>query len=195
MSMPHRNGVVEAITATDIDETDYSTSFGDTTSLSSTTNDDSVTDSEVESSNNNNNLFSDDDFGTSVLRVRKIYDAFECDCNFGDHLDAVDILTCYDYDIELKIKQFESQALKYAKKIAAGDLTKHLASSQAIPEGFSSRSMPYTQRRQRKFMKRRKRVRVEETTDADLYMSQHILFSYHGIFPPLYNMTWHIIIV
>nr|GFB24094.1 hypothetical protein [Tanacetum cinerariifolium] len=80
---------------------------------------------------------------------------------------------------ELKIKQFESQALKYAKKIAAGDLTKHLASSQAIPDGFSSRSMPYTQRRQRKFMKRRKRVRVEETTDADLYMSQHILFSYH----------------
>ncbi|GKD54444.1 hypothetical protein Tco_1287831, partial [Tanacetum coccineum] len=68
--MAHRNGVVEAIAATDIDETDYSTSFGDTTSLSSTTNDDSLTDSEVESSNNNNNnLFSDDDFGTSVLRV------------------------------------------------------------------------------------------------------------------------------
>ncbi|KAJ0793368.1 hypothetical protein HanOQP8_Chr01g0028811 [Helianthus annuus] len=80
---------------------------------------------------------------------------------------------------ELKIKQFESQALEYAKKVAARNATKHLASNQSIPEGFSSRSMPYTKRRQRKLMKRRKRARIEDTTDADLYMSQHVLFSYN----------------
>lgn len=159
---------------TDIDETEYSTSFGDTTSVSSANDDgDSVTDSEVESSNNNNNnnLFSDDDF-SSVLRVRKK--------RLTNHWKSfVRPLMWRCKWAELKIKQFESQALKYAKKIAAADLTKHLASSQPIPEGFSSRSMPYTQRRQRKFMKRRKRVRVEETTNADLYMSRHVLFSYH----------------
>ncbi|GKD15890.1 hypothetical protein Tco_1205048 [Tanacetum coccineum] len=89
--MAHRNGVVEPlqITATDIDETDYSTSFGDTTSLSSTTNDDSVTDSEVESSNNNNNLFSDDDFGTSVLRVSSD-SVLRVRCSLD--------VKCYDYE-------------------------------------------------------------------------------------------------
>lgn len=83
---------------------------------------------------------------------------------------------------ELKIKQFESQALKYNKMIAARNMTKHLASNQPIPEGFSSRSMPYIKRRQRKLMKRRKRARIEDTADADLYMSQHVLCSYNGIF-------------
>ncbi|XP_071721236.1 uncharacterized protein [Rutidosis leptorrhynchoides] len=81
---------------------------------------------------------------------------------------------------ELKIKQFESQALKYAKQIADRNRTKHLASNQSIPVGSCSRSMPYTtQKRRRKLLKRRKRKRIEETADVDLYMSQHYLFSYH----------------
>lgn len=160
--------------AADLDETDYSTSFADTTS---TNQDNSATlsDTEVESQFYSDvNGFSSpfDDFGT-VLRVRKK--------RLTSHWRSfIRPLMWRCKWAELKIKQFESQALKYAKNIAARDLTKHLASNQPIPEGFTSRSMPYTcQRRRRKLMKRRKRVRVEDTIDADSYMSHHVLFSYN----------------
>ncbi|KAJ0612531.1 hypothetical protein HanPI659440_Chr01g0028841 [Helianthus annuus] len=158
----------------DLDETDYSTSFADTAS-SNHNNSATVSDAEVDSQfSNDGNGFSApsfDDFGT-VLRVRKK--------RLTSHWRSfIRPLMWRCKWAELKIKQFESQALEYAKKVAARNATKHLASNQSIPEGFSSRSMPYTKRRQRKLMKRRKRARIEDTTDADLYMSQHVLFSYN----------------
>ncbi|KAI3683331.1 hypothetical protein L1987_83834 [Smallanthus sonchifolius] len=159
--------------AADLDETDYSTSFADTTSTNQT-NSATVSDAEVDSQFcNGGSGFSSpfDDFGT-VLRVRKK--------RLTSHWRSfIRPLMWRCKWAELKIKQFESQAVEYTKKIAARNLTKHLASNQSIPEGFSSRSMPYTKRRQRKLMKRRKRARIEETTDADLYMSKHVLFSYN----------------
>ncbi|KAJ9558720.1 hypothetical protein OSB04_013334 [Centaurea solstitialis] len=164
----------------DVDETDYSTSFADSTTSSNQNNSASaaatLTDTEVDSQfySDDVNGFSSpfDDFGT-VLRVRKK--------RLTSHWRSfIRPLMWRCKWAELKIKQFESQALRYAKKIASRDLTKHLAANQPIPEGFTSRSMPYTcQRRRRKLMKRRKRVRVEETIDADTYMSQHVLFSYN----------------
>ncbi|KAK9058399.1 hypothetical protein SSX86_023241 [Deinandra increscens subsp. villosa] len=157
----------------DLDETDYSTSFADTTSTNHN-NSATVSDAEVDSQfcNEINGLSSPfEDFGT-VLRVRKK--------RLTSHWRSfIRPLMWRCKWAELKIKQFESQALEYARKIAARNLTKHLASNRPIPEGFSSRSMPYTKRRQRKLMKRRKRARVEETADTDLYMSQHVLFSYN----------------
>nr|XP_043610266.1 uncharacterized protein LOC122581996 [Erigeron canadensis] len=157
----------------DSDQTDYSTSFADTTSTNTSNNsaaaasisDDAEVDSQFSTS-------FDDEFGT-VFRFRKK--------RLTNHWRSfMRPLMWRCKWAELKIKQFESQALKYAKKIAAHSRTKHLATHQSIPEGFGSRSMPYTsQKRRRKLMKRRKRVRVEETADVDLYMSQHYLFSYH----------------
>ncbi|KAI7728920.1 hypothetical protein M8C21_016441 [Ambrosia artemisiifolia] len=157
----------------DLDETDYSTSFADTAS----TNSETVSDAEVDSQFSHNdvvNAFSSspfDDLGT-VLRLRKK----RLTSHWRSYIRPI-MWRCKW--AELKIKQFESQALEYTKKIAARNMTKHLASNQSIPEGFSSRSMPYTKRRQRKLMKRRKRARIEDTTDADFYMSQHVLFSYN----------------
>ncbi|KAL8262800.1 hypothetical protein R6Q59_024149 [Mikania micrantha] len=159
--------------AADLDETDYSTSFADTASTNYN-NSATVSDAEVDSRLCNDvNGFSSpfDDFGT-VLRVRKK--------RLTSHWRSfIRPLMWRCKWAELKIKQIESQAFEYAKKVAARNLSKHLASNRSIPEGFSSRSMPFTKRRQRKLMKRRKRAKIEETTDADLYMSQHVLFSYN----------------
>ncbi|XP_076893442.1 uncharacterized protein LOC143545424 [Bidens hawaiensis] len=172
--MPNHTEPPPAPTPTppDVDETDYSTSFADTAS-SNLTNSVTVSDAEVDSQFCNGvNGFSSpfDDFG-AVLRVRKK--------RLTSHWRSfIRPLMWRCKWAELKIKQFESQALKYTKKIAARNMTKHLASNQPIPEGFSSRSMPYIKRRHRKLMKRRKRARIEEMADADLYMSQHVLFSY-----------------
>ncbi|XP_076959799.1 uncharacterized protein LOC143635978 [Bidens hawaiensis] len=157
----------------DLDETDYSTSFADTAS-SNLTNSVTVTDAEVDSQFCNGvNGFSTpfDDFG-AVIRLRKK--------RLTSHWRNFILPLMWRCKwAELKIKQFESQALKYTKMIAARNMSKHLAPNQPIPEGFSSRSMPYIKRRQRKLMKRRKRARIEEMADADLYMSQHVLCSYN----------------
>ncbi|XP_071696909.1 uncharacterized protein [Rutidosis leptorrhynchoides] len=166
---------VTVAVGTDLDETDYSTSFADTSSSINHNDCDTISDADAESQlctdvSKFNSSF--DDFGT-VLRVRKK--------RLTSHWRSfIRPLMWRCKWAELKIKQFESQALEYAKQIAAHNRKKHLASNQPIPEGFSSRSMPYTsQNRRRKLMKRRKRVRVEETADVDLYMAQHYLFSYH----------------
>ncbi|KAK1413635.1 hypothetical protein QVD17_35411 [Tagetes erecta] len=160
--------------APDVDETDYSSSFADSTSTNNDDNSATVSDAEVDSQlcNDVTGFVSPfDDFGT-VLRVRKK--------RVTSHWRSfIRPLMWRCKWAELKIKQFESQALEYTNKIASRNLTKHLASKHSLPEGFSSRSMPYAKRRQRKLMKRRKRARIEETTDADLYMSQHVLFSYN----------------
>ncbi|KAI3791044.1 hypothetical protein L2E82_04595 [Cichorium intybus] len=159
--------------AADSDETEYSTSFADTASTNDN-NSSALSDTEVESklhSDTNGFSSSFDEFG-GAFRVRKK----KLTSHWRNFIRPV-MWRCKW--AELKIKQFESQALQYTKTIAAYDQTKHLA-NQSIPEGFTSRSMPFTcQGHHSKLMKRRKRVRVEDTTDAKLYMSKHILFSYH----------------
>lgn len=80
----------------------------------------------------------------------------------------------------MKIKQFQSQASKYSRELAAYD-QKQLELDQLTSENFVSESLPFTvQSHGNKTMKRRKRKRVEDTTDVTLYMSQHNLFSYNG---------------
>ncbi|CAI9290593.1 unnamed protein product [Lactuca saligna] len=159
--------------AADSDETEYSTSFADTASTNDN-NSAALSDTEVESklhSDTNGFSTSFDEFG-GAFRVRRK----KLTSHWRNFIRPV-MWRCKW--AELKIKQFESQASQYAKTIAAYDQTKHLA-NQSIPEGFTSRSMPFTcQRHHSKLMKRRKRVRVEDTTDAKFYMSKHILFSYH----------------
>lgn len=82
---------------------------------------------------------------------------------------------------ELRIKEIESQALKYAKELAAYEQNKHLASDQCPDpvEQFGSKSLPFSGHcYKKKIMKRRKRKKIEDTTDIASYMSHHNLFSY-----------------
>ncbi|XVF29576.1 hypothetical protein REPUB_Repub15cG0133000 [Reevesia pubescens] len=80
---------------------------------------------------------------------------------------------------ELRIKQIESQAQKYSRELAACDQRKFSQIDQSTPEGFGSKSLPFSsQGYRRKAIKRRRRKRIEETTDIASYMSCHNLFSY-----------------
>ena len=82
---------------------------------------------------------------------------------------------------ELRIKEMELQALKYARELAAYDQRKQLGFDQFTFEGLGSKSLPFSsQCFKKKTIKRRKRKRVEDTTDLTSYMSKHHLFSYLG---------------
>lgn len=83
--------------------------------------------------------------------------------------------------MELRIKEIDSQALKYSRELEAYDQGKNSGSDQFTPDGFCSKSLPFSSRyNAKKAMKRRKRKRVEDTTDLTSYMLQHNFFSYLG---------------
>ncbi|XP_052172396.1 uncharacterized protein LOC127788301 isoform X4 [Diospyros lotus] len=80
---------------------------------------------------------------------------------------------------ELRIKEFQSLASKYAGELAAYDQRKKLEKDQSTQEISCSKSLQFSfQSPGKKVMERRKRKRVEDATDATSYMSQHNLFSY-----------------
>ncbi|XP_075487418.1 uncharacterized protein LOC142526743 [Primulina tabacum] len=79
---------------------------------------------------------------------------------------------------ELRIKELESQASKYARLISSHNRWKQIALDQTLVEQQGSKSMPFTYQRPRRMpLKRRKRNRVEDTIDIASYMSNHNLFS------------------
>ncbi|XP_047308906.1 uncharacterized protein LOC124912340 [Impatiens glandulifera] len=83
---------------------------------------------------------------------------------------------------ELKMKEIQSQSLKYDKELAEFDRVKKIEQDQCRLPGSSSKSSQYVSRmgrRRRMIMKRRKRKRVEDSVDIKPYVSQHNLFSYH----------------
>ncbi|XP_050377580.1 uncharacterized protein LOC126794839 isoform X2 [Argentina anserina] len=81
--------------------------------------------------------------------------------------------------MELRIKEIESQELNYSQALAAYDQRKHSAFDQIILEESGSKSLPFSsQSLQNKSAKRRKRKKIEETTDIASYMSRHNVFSY-----------------
>ncbi|GER34159.1 hypothetical protein STAS_10345 [Striga asiatica] len=78
---------------------------------------------------------------------------------------------------ELRIKELESQASKYAREISINDQGKHKITDQVAVEQSGSKSLPFTHfSHRKKLMKRRKRKRVELTTDITSFMSGHVLF-------------------
>ncbi|KAF2300350.1 hypothetical protein GH714_012280 [Hevea brasiliensis] len=80
---------------------------------------------------------------------------------------------------ELKIKEIESQALKYAKELTANEQRKHSQIYQSTREDSCSKSLPFSnQCYRRRAIKRRKRKRIEDTADTTSYMLHHSLFSY-----------------
>lgn len=81
--------------------------------------------------------------------------------------------------IELKLRQLQSQELKYEKELAAYDHSKNI--KFALFDQSDTKSVPFSGRiRSRKVMKRKKRKRVEETCDVESYMSNHTVLSYYG---------------
>lgn len=84
--------------------------------------------------------------------------------------------------IELQINELQSQALKYDRELSEYDERKDFEFGRFMSENFDSKSLPFSCQMQRnKVMKRKKRKRVEETTDVALYMSHHNLFSCYGM--------------
>ena len=84
--------------------------------------------------------------------------------------------------MELQIKKLQSLALVYDRKIAQYDETKKIEYETSTSEEFDAKSRPFSgQFRRNKAMKRKKRQRVEDTTDIASYMSQHNFFSYYGM--------------
>lgn len=83
--------------------------------------------------------------------------------------------------MELRIKELESQALRYSRELAESDQGKHSGIDQFTVQEFGSKSLPFaSQYKRKRAMKRMKRKRVEETTDITSYMSHHNFFSYLG---------------
>ncbi|XP_011025262.1 PREDICTED: uncharacterized protein LOC105126179 isoform X2 [Populus euphratica] len=82
--------------------------------------------------------------------------------------------------VELKIKELQSQALKYDRKIAEDEQRKLFDLETFMEGGFNVKSLPFsTCMTRKKAMKRKKRKRFEETEDVASHMLQHNLFSYY----------------
>ncbi|XP_059632972.1 uncharacterized protein LOC132275477 isoform X2 [Cornus florida] len=156
--------------AEDPDATDYSSSFADTSS--GTENFSGFDDIEVDSQFCGNNNLEFDGYGHMFpMRKKKLTSHWR---------SFIRPLMWRCKWTELRIKEFESRASKYSQELAAYDQRKQLEFDQLTLEGFGSKSLPFTfQNHRRKYMKRRKRKRVEDATDITSYMSHHNLFSYH----------------
>ncbi|KAK9287756.1 hypothetical protein L1049_016196 [Liquidambar formosana] len=155
----------------DPEATEYSSSFGDT--VSGTENRSGFSEAEVESQfYGDNGLTSAFDAFGSMFQMRKK--------KLTNHWRSfIRPLMWRCKWTELRIKEIESQALQYARELAVCDQEKPLEVDQCTVESFGLKSLPFSsQCHRRKAMKRRKRRRVEDTSDITSYMSHHNLFSY-----------------
>lgn len=84
--------------------------------------------------------------------------------------------------IELQIKELHLQALKYDRELAEYGHRRQLEFENRLAEGCGAKSLPLNcQVKRNHVMERKKRRRVEDTTDLASYMSTHNIFSYHGM--------------
>ncbi|KAK2380485.1 hypothetical protein P8452_36716 [Trifolium repens] len=155
----------------DPDATEYSSSFADTNSDAE--NSSRSSDAEVESEfvGENNVAFPFDTFGSDFrMRKRKLTDHWR---NF------IRPLMWRLKWTELRLKQLESQKLKYNRELEEYDRGKHTAPDHFNLEEFGSKSIPFSSHRYRSKAKmRRKRKKIEATTDIASYTARHYLFSY-----------------
>ncbi|XP_054811387.1 uncharacterized protein LOC129312730 [Prosopis cineraria] len=155
----------------DPDATEHSSSFADTTSDPETSS--RLSEAEVESE-----LLGDsgltcafDAFGSCFpMRKKKLTDHWR---------SFIRPLMWRCKWTELRIKEMESQALKYSKELVEFNHRKCKAPDQLTLEEIGSKSLPFTRPLSRsKAKKRRKRKQIEDTIDIGSYMSRHYLFSY-----------------
>ncbi|XP_038689357.1 uncharacterized protein LOC119988407 isoform X2 [Tripterygium wilfordii] len=153
----------------DPDATEHSSSFGDTVSDSERCS--GLSEGEVESQ-----FFGDSDLASydafnSLFQMRKK----KLTSHWQNFIHPLKWRCKW---AELKIKEIESQSLKYERELAACELRRH-PEVQSTPECFGSKALPFsTQCQNRKARKRRKRNRVEDTTDIKSYFAHHNLFSH-----------------
>ncbi|KAB1213210.1 hypothetical protein CJ030_MR5G022387 [Morella rubra] len=155
----------------DPDATEYSSSFADT--LSNTENCSGLSEGEVESQFfGDNSLAPPFDAFSGAIQVRKK--------KLTNHWrNFIRPLMWRCKWTELRIKELESRALKYCRESETYDQRKQLGFNQFMFEELGSKSLPFSRQcYKNKAVKRRKRKRVEDTTDITSYMSQHNLFSY-----------------
>lgn len=82
--------------------------------------------------------------------------------------------------LELQLKKLYAQTKKYATKLAEYNQKKHVRSENIEMGGLGTRLFSSDWPGGR-VLRRKRRRRVEETTDPAAYMSNHNLFSYYGI--------------
>ncbi|KAJ1396482.1 hypothetical protein SESBI_32585 [Sesbania bispinosa] len=155
----------------DPDATEYSSSFADTTSDAE--NCSRLSDAEVESEYfGDNGLACGFDTLGSAFRIRKK----KLTDHWRNYIRPV-MWRCKW--AELRIKEIDSQAVKYGKELAEHDKRKHMEPDHSTLEEFGSKSLPFSSDQYRSKAKmRRKRKRVEDTTELASYTSHHYLFSY-----------------
>ncbi|KAE9613576.1 hypothetical protein Lal_00016372 [Lupinus albus] len=155
----------------DPDATENSSSFADTTS--DTENCYRLSDAEVESEfiGDNGSSCPSGAFGSAFqIRKKKLTDNWR---------KFIRPLMWHCRWTELRIKEMESQALKYSKELEEYDKGKHMEPDLYTLEEFGSKSLPFPSNQYRsEAKKRRKRNKVEVTTDVASYASHHNLFSY-----------------
>ncbi|GAV58768.1 hypothetical protein CFOL_v3_02301 [Cephalotus follicularis] len=155
----------------DATETENSSSFGDTVSV--TENGCTMSDAEVESYFYfGEALTSDFDLYGEAFPLRKK----KLTAHWRKFIRPV-MWRCKW--IELQLKELKSRALVYDRELAEYSNKKQLKFEKFSSEGFHAKSLSFSNQNQRdKIMRRKKRKRVEETTDIDSYMSCHNFFSY-----------------
>jgi hypothetical protein len=86
--------------------------------------------------------------------------------------------------IELKLRQLKSQERKYSRELFQEyQWAKHKTPKHFSLEESGSKSIPFSSHQYRSKTKmRRKRKRVEETSDIAAYTSNHFIFSYLGTY-------------
>ncbi|KAJ3671554.1 hypothetical protein LUZ60_007633 [Juncus effusus] len=157
----------------DLDKTECSSSFGDTLSGScSEMNNHEMSDSEVESpfarlnGEQQNHL---SDFLPRLYKKKKVTPHWR---KFISPL----IYRCQW--LELRIKEIQTQSLKYEKELKFIKQEKEVHSRMIELDSSSSRIIPFSSKfRNKKAMKRRKRRKEEETFDGLSYFSDHVVFS------------------
>ncbi|KAI3982276.1 hypothetical protein MKX01_037809 [Papaver californicum] len=153
----------------DPDATEYSSSFADSVSLSDDNS--RLSDAEVESEFCGDNGPGCDGYGSFIsMRKKKLTDQWR---------SYIRPLMWRCKWVELMMKEFRSQASKYNAELAECLRVKQLELGQYASEGCG-RTLPFCRQiYKRKVMKRRKRKKVEDTTDIPSYMASHNLFSHY----------------
>lgn len=143
------------------DETENSSSFGDTLSVDE---DENLSDSEVMSKLRDNGF--DEDCRIRKKRLTSHWKTFiqpyMWRCRWA----------------ELQIRRLLYQASKYDLQAEAISRRQQLTSENMTVEDTGAKLFPVSQKE--KLIERRKRKRVEDTTDTAAYMTQHNFFSFLG---------------
>ncbi|KAK8270827.1 hypothetical protein V6Z12_D11G222500 [Gossypium hirsutum] len=140
--------------------------------MSGDENDSAISDAEVESALSGGSPFGSLFDGLFQMRKRKLTDHWR---------RFIHPLMWRFKWLELQLKELKSQASRYDREIVEYDQKRKFEYEKFTIEGLNVKSQPFQcQVQRKKVMKRRKRKRIENTTDLVSYMSCHNIYSYYG---------------